>query len=381
MRILLVYDCLYPDSVGGIEHRNHELARALGKNGHQVTVAGWTRGHAPEAADDGVRTERMRFGSSIADASGKRRPLAAAWFALAAVALSVREYDVVEAANIPYLHLFPLASKCARAGVPFVVSWYEYWGDYFGDQFGPARGLGFAAIERAAARLGTECCAVSRLTASRLARVRGEEVPVVPAGIHFDRLEASRRTTPKTAASLVYAGRLIEEKRVALLLEALPRIVSDVPETMLTIVGEGPERPRLEALSRSLGIADRVHFTGRLRSSADVFQLVAGASLAVQLSRREGFGMFPLEAMALGTPIVHCESSESAVGELVGPSAGIVVSADPGAVAGGIARLLSNAALLDEMRVHAVERARRFDWSVVAERFEELVGFRARSMA
>jgi glycosyltransferase involved in cell wall biosynthesis len=192
-------------------------------------------------------------------------------------------------------------------------------------------------------------------------------------------LDRIRRSTSKEPASLVYAGRLIEEKRIALLLEALPRILAKAPRVTLTVVGEGPDRPRLEALSRSLGVSAHVSFLGRLPDSNEVFRVVAGAQIAVQPSQREGFGMFPLEAMALGAPLVHCESAESALGELVGTEAGIRARPDPPAVGDAILRLLGDTRLLEETRAHAVARARSFDWTVAAERFESLVSDRARS--
>ena len=42
LKILLIYDCVYPESVGGVEHRNHQMAKALGDLGHRVTIAGFT---------------------------------------------------------------------------------------------------------------------------------------------------------------------------------------------------------------------------------------------------------------------------------------------------------------------------------------------------
>jgi glycosyltransferase involved in cell wall biosynthesis len=379
MKLLFVYDCLYPESVGGVEHRNRELGMALARRGHEVTLAGWTRGFTPLAHGHGLRTLQMRLSGPIADGTGRRRPTAAIRFALAAAALPVQEYDVVETASIPYLHLFPLAARCKARGVPLVVTWYEFWGDYFGAKFGRARGLGFAAIERTAARLGTVCCAVSHLTAARLAGIRQTDVPVLPAGIHFDQLDIIRRSTTKEPGSLVYAGRLIEEKRVSLLLEALPGILAKAPAVTLAIIGDGPDRPRLEALSRSLGVSNRVRFLGHLPDSGEVFRVVASATIAVQLSRREGFGMFPLEAMALGAPLVYCESSESALGELVGSEAGVAVSPDPAAVGSAILRLLGDTGLREDASTHAVGRARGFDWDTVAARFENLVGDRSRS--
>src|SRR6185436_15210544 len=114
-------------------------------------------------------------------------------------------------------------------------------------------------------------------------------------------------------------------------------------QPLLTIFGEGPDRPRLEALARTLGIADRVRFRGHVATSEEVWRELARAKIAVQPSGREGFGLFPLEAMAVGLPVVHCESSESAVDELVRDGVdGIAAPAHPGGLATALAGLLAD---------------------------------------
>ena len=129
LRILTVYDCLAPPSVGGVEQRNAELARALAKRGHRVTLAGWSdRASEPRP---GVRVLPLRPPPPLYTRGGKRSTRAAALLARDMFRLELEEFDLVESANIPYLHLFPLAARCRLAGKPLCVTWHEYWGAYW----------------------------------------------------------------------------------------------------------------------------------------------------------------------------------------------------------------------------------------------------------
>src|SRR6185436_12959942 len=82
---------------------------------------------------------------------------------------------------------------------------------------------------------------------------------------------------------------------------------------------DGPDHERLEDLSQRLSLGGAVNFVGHLPSNVDVWRKLGGAKIAIQPSSREGFGLFPLEAMAAGLPVIYCESTESALSELVKP--------------------------------------------------------------
>lgn len=103
-------------------------------------------------------------------------------------------------------------------------------------------------------------------------------------------------TTPVRAVTV---GRLVPWKRVDGLLEAL----AEVPELGLVVVGDGPERPRLERLARDLRVSDRVYFAGQ-RSKKEALGLMAACDLFVLNSTYEGLPHVVLEAMALGLPVV-----------------------------------------------------------------------------
>jgi glycosyltransferase involved in cell wall biosynthesis len=103
----------------------------------------------------------------------------------------------------------------------------------------------------------------------------------------------------KTPIKAVTVGRLIPLKRVDGLLEAL----KELPDLGLVVVGDGPERLRLERRARELGVSDRVYFAGQ-RSKKEALGLMAACDLFVLNSVHEGFPHVVLEAMALGLPVV-----------------------------------------------------------------------------
>lgn len=103
----------------------------------------------------------------------------------------------------------------------------------------------------------------------------------------------------KVRHRVVQAGNLIPLKYYNHTIRALARIKSNYPDLTFIIVGEGPERPRLEALCQELGIAECVQFAGQL-PNPDTLAEMAKAEIFVMPSSPEGFGIVYLEAMASG---------------------------------------------------------------------------------
>ncbi len=390
MKLLILYETVYPDFIGGVELRNHEVAAALCRRGHHVTMAGFCGDLASDRPDLHIHS-LGRLGS-LYNRAGKRSTRQALRFAAAVARLDLAPYDVVETPNMPYIHLLPLAWKCARAGKPLVVTWHEYWGPYWRGYVGRAAAPAYRAIEWLTAQLGTAVIAVSDLTRERLAAARrprwprrriGGDIPLVANGITVARVQAAAATPPRGAAPLLYAGRLLTHKRLDLALGAVQLLTRQAPAggagggLLLTVFGEGPDRERLEAMARQMGIAGRVAFRGHVKSSEEVWSEMGGARLAVQPSAREGFGIFPLEAMAAGLPVVYCDSPESAVGELVRDGVeGVATAPDAGALAAALAALLAGdgdaESELRRLAANARRRAAHYDWDEIGERIEAI---------
>lgn len=169
---------------------------------------------------------------------------------------------------------------------------------------------------------------------------------------------------------LISVGHLIRRKGHDLVIGALARLEPDV---QLLIVGDGPERRRLEAHAADLQVADRVVFAGEV-PHRELAEYYSAADVLVLASDREGWPNVLLESMACGVPVVA--TSIWGVPEVVAsPEAGVLVDdRTPEALAGGIRRLLANMPSSDATRRYA----ERFSWdettSGMLTIFSELAG-------
>jgi glycosyltransferase involved in cell wall biosynthesis len=159
---------------------------------------------------------------------------------------------------------------------------------------------------------------------------------------------------------LAAVARLHPAKDHATLLRAFASVRRRRPETRLVLIGDGPLRPRLEALARRL-FADwapqSVRFAGERDADRDLY---AGIDVALLPTRREGFGLAALEAMACGLPLVA--SRVGAIPEIVrdGENGLLVAPGDSNALGDALERLASDAARRDALAGRARETARGF---------------------
>jgi glycosyltransferase involved in cell wall biosynthesis len=144
---------------------------------------------------------------------------------------------------------------------------------------------------------------------------------------------------PADARILLAVSRLTPQKGLDVAVRALPLLA---PDTVLVVLGEGPERAELERLAGELGVARRVFLLGRV---PDVAAWLQRATVLVHPARWEGFGLAVLEAMLAGLPVVA--SNISSLPELVvDGETGILVHADDApALALGVARALEEPGL------------------------------------
>jgi len=153
---------------------------------------------------------------------------------------------------------------------------------------------------------------------------------------------------------LMTVGRLATEERYKgfdEVLEALPALAEKNPHVVYVICGEGPDRARLEAKAATLGVRERVRFTGFIPEAekADYYRL---ADAYVMPSRGEGFGIVFLEAMACGIPVMGSQLDGSREALLDGELGVLVNPDDASEVAEGIASTLSHAKGVPERLDH-----------------------------
>lgn len=156
--------------------------------------------------------------------------------------------------------------------------------------------------------------AVSEFLAGKLRELGfGQEVSVVPIGVHLEKFPYRASTPPGDEIRLLFVGRLVPRKGLDLLLRALERVASEEPAVTLDVVGDGAGRAELEALTARLGLTQRVRFLGAQWPDG-VLRAQREAHLQVMPSRTmpsgeaEGSPTVTKEAQAVGLPLVATAS-------------------------------------------------------------------------
>lgn len=321
--VAIVYDCIYPQTRGGAERWYRNLADRL-DGGDDCEVTYLTRRQwGDEGPGTGFRTVAVSGASELYGPDGNRRILPPVRFGLGVflhLLRHARRYEVVHTASFPYFSVLGawLALKLRRSHARLVVDWHEYWGpEYWRRYLGPFAGRVANLIERICLRLPDRSIAFSQLVAGRL-KEAGHRAPLTVLTGEFAEPDASVApiAEPPDPPVLVAVGRQIKEKRLDLLLEAMPALLRDHPGLRARVIGDGPEAERLGELAEQLGIAHSISFERGL-SDEDVSEAMRTASCLVHPSEREGYGLVLIEAASLGTPVVAVPAPQNAATELV----------------------------------------------------------------
>ena len=364
MDISFVSNVVYPWVTGGAEKRIHEIGTRLADRGHDVTVYGRHFWDGPEVMEfEGITFRAVSPERELYTGEDGQRSITEALEFAKDVAIPLRsnidDHDVVVASVFPY---FPvLTAKLAMVGssTPIVTTWHEVWGKYWEEYLGYLAPFGKIS-EYLTAHVPQYPVAVSSVTAESLAGlgVDRDQIRTVPNGINYDQIQNTAPADP--GFDVLFAGRLIEDKRVDLLLEAFDRISSS-SET-LGIIGDGPMREELEAQAETLDSSDRITFLGFLEDYEDVLAHMRAADVFTSPSTREGFGLTYAEAMAADCTVIAADHPDSAAEEVIG-DAGFLANPTIGSVTKILDRVLDGERPPTNPRDHA----KMFSWERIAE--------------
>ncbi len=251
-------------------------------------------------------------------------------------------FDLVHAHGaLPCGHAAALISR--ELQIPFVVTVHGL-DAYSTRQVRGVSGEWCKRISRLVYRSACRTICVSQKVADRVMETANAPVRTIVVYNGVDSNLFSPEEDDSGLMQILSVGGLIPIKGHEILLRAFAAIVDRFPQATCEIIGDGPERERLQELARALGIAPKVYFRGRL-SRRDVAAAMRHCEVFALASRYEALGCVYLEAMASGKPVVACRGQ--GIEEVIrdGENGFLVEPNDVSGLADVLTRLLANADL------------------------------------
>jgi glycosyltransferase involved in cell wall biosynthesis len=352
MKIVLLVDLFPPKWIAGTEIASYNIAKYLAKIGHEVHVITSLDENLPkkETLDHfcihRISVKKIRFiGISIY------------WFHILSEIKRINP-DIVHVQSIT-TGLPGLFSRI------FLKKPYVIWGQgsdvYLPDKF---------------TKLISKTVLINALTVIALSEdmkrkmnsiCKREDIAILPNGIELDKFKniyLQKQRNDKTKRTIIFVGTLRPVKGVGYLIKAMSIIHEKLPDTNLLIVGDGPDRDKIESLVRELNLQDCVRFAGKV-SNEEIPEYMSKADVFALPSLSEGFGIVNIEAMASGLPIVT--TNVGGLPEIIinGENGFLVEPKNPEALAEKILFILNNNDLKARISINNQMRARKYSWDSV----------------
>jgi len=372
VKIAFVYDAVYPWEKGGAQKRVWELARRLSDD-HDVHLYGMHYWEGPAEMEregvtfhgvcepDDLYTDGRRSISQAIKFAGQLTP-----------ALLREDFDVIDVQQFPYFPMFGGKAHELLRDSTFVVTWFEVWDDYWYDYLGSKGAFG-KAVERLTVRLPDVIVPISNYIRDDIRELgRDSRINVVENGVDYEWV--SNIEPVETDWDVTYLGRLAEHKHVEWLLDAVKTVSERVDRPVETcIIGDGPERERLERRAAEIGVDDHVTFKGFVEEDEAVIANLAAATMFVLPSIREGFPNTILEANAAGVPSIvvdHPENGSTAVVE--DGTTGFIADPNPDSIASNIETIVTDDTVRATLSDGALEYGRAHDWANIVADLEDV---------
>lgn len=338
-RVLLA---ITKSELGGAQRYVDQLVRMLPRHGFEPAVVcggdGWLVDRAREAGAKVFQARNLSPARTF-------RGFSELW-ALRELKTIIRpgSYAVVHGNSTRAGFLARMVAHQAR--IPVVL--FTAHGFFFEEAMKGLRRRAYIAAERLAARWSDAIITVShadRAAALRVGLCPAEKLVTIRNGLDPDQIlrlpqRRDEAATGERSGPLVGTlANLYPTKGLDHLVTAMVAVRKEAPAARLVVVGDGPERPRLEALVRARGLDQSVSFPGAM---SDPWRLLSSLDVFVLSSVKEGLPFALIEAMAAGLPIVTTRVGGIPEVLVDGQSALLVPPGDPTALSQGICRLVQN---------------------------------------
>jgi glycosyltransferase involved in cell wall biosynthesis len=365
MKIVYVSDAIYPYLKGGKEKRLYEVSTRLAKKGHDVHIytMHWWDNPSKDSFEGGVQLHALCRRYDLYN-DNRRSIKEAILFGLACFKLTRVKFDILDVDHMPFFPVITAWIVCSLRRRKLYGTWHEAlsrqdWVRYMG--FG---GNIAAIIESICIRLPYSITAASEHTRSLLIahHSHARRVELVTPGVDLRSIKSIRPSN--IACDVLYVGRLVKDKNIDKLVEAVGLIIESKPDIRCIIIGEGIERPRLEHLIKEKGLDNNIAILKPLPEADDIYSFMKSSKVFVLPSVREGYGIVALEALACDTPVITTNTPTNAAKDLViNSSMGSLIHLNVHVLAEEINKWINKGS-----RTNLSKFISGFDWDVQADK-------------
>jgi glycosyltransferase involved in cell wall biosynthesis len=194
------------------------------------------------------------------------------------------------------------------------------------------------------------------------------KIYVISSGIDFNRIQQINAAQEKI--DVIYAGRLMDFKHIDTLIKTIHLLKEQIPIIKCLVIGEGPEKKRLEVLVRKLNLEKNIKFLGFLENHDDVYALMKSSKVFILPSTREGFGLVVIEANACGIPVITIDHKDNAAKDLIEEGKnGFVCQLNEEEIANRIIRILENSSGR-KMKEACKDLSKKYNWDKIVDEIE-----------
>lgn len=318
VKIVYVSDSIYPYNKGGKEKRLYEISTRIAKLGHDVHIytMHWWDSSEKSIKQDGMTLHAISKKHEMY--TGNRRSIKQGiFFGLACFRLLRVKFDVIDVDSMPFFPIYSTWVVCKLRRRKLYGTWHEAlskkdWQEYMGN-------LGIVSyfVEKISIKLPDHITVISPHTIKNLARYHGrsKNVSLIPPGIDFEKLAKIKPS--KNKVDILYTGRLVKDKNIDVLVEAVGVLAKHNKNIKCLIIGHGIEKGNIKKLIIKRKLEKNIELLEPLSSSVDIYAQMKSSKVFALPSVREGFGMVALEALGCGTPVITTSAEANAAKDLV----------------------------------------------------------------
>jgi len=362
MKIALIYDMIYPYTIGGAEVRNYSLAKRLAEQGHEVHLYGVKLWKGPDIIKkDGIFIHGVCRYTQKYNFNGNRSIFEPIKFSFYVFKSLIKEkFDIIDCSAFPYFPAFSCKLYSILRNTPLVITWHEVWMDYWYEYLG-WKGIFGVIIEKIVSKLTKNIVSVSNKTKNNLVKlgVNKKNIFVVYNWVDIKEIKAIEKS--KVKSEIIYAGRFMKHKNIDILIKSVYLAKKEFSDIKTVIIGNGPEKAKLRALTKRLKLEKNIKFMDFMLKEK-VYGFMKSSKLFVLPSVLEGFGIIVIEANACGLPVITVKHKRNASADLIKDyDNGFVCKLSEARIAEKIFMILKNNKLRKSMSKKSIKNAENYD--------------------